>query len=624
MKRSHFLVCLLSFCLLFSFFPTGAVAEEKGEKEKEAAILSEILELRETNSETFLLDDGTFQCVVYAADKYYYDEDGFLAKIDNTIVEKECIIDGVTYSYQNKASATPMMFGEKDDVAVRIELGGDAFTMQPVDAYPVPATIGKTEHNNAFEDYYSNQSNLICYDSIYDNTDLIYVVGITGLKEYMVLKDKSAPSTFQYRVSVSDDFTVETEDSAICFYNKDGEESFSFDPLYAVDSEGKYTDQISYELDSVENGVVSITVRLEDEQYFQSEAVYPVLLDPTITISSYSQIYDACVCSRYPSTNYSSNSFLRTGRDSDYYVRRSFIQFVLPASVNGASIASAYMDLYCMSGVAPTISAYRVNSSWTSSSITWNNMPSYSSSSGSFNQQSGGWYRAFITSLVQNWANGNYNNYGVLVRDSTETGTSHWSTYYSSEAGNSYLPKLVINYHTSLSVNVPYYAQLTNATCGAACLRMVFAYYNVNLSEAQVIEYAKNVTGSATGYKNQTAHYQILNTYQSSTTYSYHSFTSGSLSTDEFAAKTANNLYYSRPYIILVNIPSGNGYFPYSSNGHFLVVKAISNVDYITVNDPYMKYLNSSYSSTVTMPASFLRDRALGTTGNGEVTTVYW
>ena len=48
-----------------------------------AARIATLEELREPNSDTYLLSDGSYECVVYAEDKYYEDENGKMIWINN-------------------------------------------------------------------------------------------------------------------------------------------------------------------------------------------------------------------------------------------------------------------------------------------------------------------------------------------------------------------------------------------------------------------------------------------------------------------------------------------------------------------------------------------------------------
>ena len=65
-------------------------AEEPGKNQKSDGNVIQVCEiegLRTKSSETFLLSDGTYDCVVYSENKYFEDGGGNLVPIDNTVVE---------------------------------------------------------------------------------------------------------------------------------------------------------------------------------------------------------------------------------------------------------------------------------------------------------------------------------------------------------------------------------------------------------------------------------------------------------------------------------------------------------------------------------------------------------
>ena len=103
-----------------------------------------------------------------------------------------------------------------------------------------------------------------------------------------------------------------------------------------------------------------------------------MLIDPSTMITGETNTKDSYVSSRYGTTNYYMNNYLKTGRDADYYTRRTFIKFDLPTNLYGANIAYAYINIKMYTGSTPSINAYRVTGNWTSSTITWNNMPGIS------------------------------------------------------------------------------------------------------------------------------------------------------------------------------------------------------------------------------------------------------
>lgn len=619
--------CMIQCAAMLQAF--AASYEDNAEEKAETNVfrMKEIEELRDVNSETYLLSDGTYECRVFAEDKYYQNDSGELIAIDNSIVSTKFAFDGTQYGYGNASGKTEIYFSDADVPSVLMILpDSEPISFSPVKSTSVKAVVDDKYMEIEFDGFKFDGDNSIRFEDLFQSTDFIYSVVNSGLKEYIILKDSLAPTEFLFNYTVGKNTVKSNDNGTITFYNPDGKEILTLNSLFAVDSNGCISEKLGYTIADNMDGTVTVGVKLSEEYVNSKERVFPILIDPTVTATGSSTTYDACVCSMYPSTNYQYNSFLRTGRDDEYYIRRSYIKFTLPSSLSGTTINSAYLDVFKCSGATPNVSVYRVNSSWSSSSITWNNKPSFSSSYGTLYNHSGGWYRTNIATLVQHWINGTYTNYGVVLKDSTETGTSQWTTYYSADS-SSYLPELIITYTgststpaSSVNLSVPYYPQETTITCGAASLRMVLAYYGYVRTEQQVKDLAYEVTGNVNGYKYQTQHYAVLNRALSNVTHSYHSFTSSSLSDAQFTNKVNSNLSNSHPIIVLVNWQSDRTYFPYSTEGHFIVVKGIDTDGKITILDPYSNYAGTS---SVTLPASTLKTYAIGRTF-GEVTSVSW
>lgn len=219
-----------------------------------------------------------------------------------------------------------------------------------------------------------------------------------------------------------------------------------------MDSAGAFTDALTYSFTPVKGtDTITVTVTLDNTYLSDPNRVFPVIIDPTVMIS-FSETADACVCSYTENTNYQMATQLRTGKDTDYGIRRSYIKFEIPSHIPPNSVTNAVLEIEKLSGVAPTVKAYRCTEYWTSSTITWKNQAAYTTvgQSSLASQYSSGstWYTMNVTSIVQGWVNVSYSNFGFLIKDITEYDTSHWTTIYSSDAPSPHKPELHITYTT--------------------------------------------------------------------------------------------------------------------------------------------------------------------------------
>ena len=109
---SLMLVFQLSIPAVAMTFPGSAEAEKA---ENVNTIMSEeLIELREPNSKTFQLSNGTYECIIYAEDMHYEDGRGNLSEIDNSIVRESYSFGDVTYAYRNAANKNIVHFAETE------------------------------------------------------------------------------------------------------------------------------------------------------------------------------------------------------------------------------------------------------------------------------------------------------------------------------------------------------------------------------------------------------------------------------------------------------------------------------------------------------------------------------
>ena len=465
MKRIRQIISFgLQLAILMSLLLGSTMADAVAAKAESVKVerVGEIESLRETNSETYLLSDGSYECVVYAYDKYYRHASGSLQLIDNTIKLEEVKSQQVGRRYKNAANAFDVFFQDGTTPTVTIQKEGLSigFSALPssggnssrLSASSCVAEIGVIESHAALGGLTQTGDNTVTYADAFFNADLVYVLDNWALKEYIILKNREAANEYSFLLTTNG-LTLRTTEDGAYFTDESGKQRFAFDSLFAVDANGVMTEALSYSFVPVKDTAdVLVTVTLDNNYLQAAERAFPVVIDPTIMISS-SDTADACVCSGYIDTNYQMATQLRTGYDSDYGIRRTYIKFNIPASIPAYSVTDATLDLEKVSGAVPQTRAYRCTASWSSGSITWRNSPGYSTTNMStvsvpFREGSV-WYTMNVTGLVQDWVNGTYANYGFVVRDQNESDPNHWTTFYSSDAGSPHKPELHITYNES-------------------------------------------------------------------------------------------------------------------------------------------------------------------------------
>ena len=181
MKR---IVSIVLFVSLIISFSIPACANETNPEEEITRIKEEV-ELREPKADTFLMSDGSYECVVYSCDKYFENDSGKLVEIDNSIVNTELTIGEESYAYVNKANST-MIYFSNSKPAVYIDSKGKKLSFEMLDSQSTSAVAGGDETMGSIFGYELSGDNYITYHNAKPQTDMVYEVRNGLLKEYIV------------------------------------------------------------------------------------------------------------------------------------------------------------------------------------------------------------------------------------------------------------------------------------------------------------------------------------------------------------------------------------------------------------------------------------------------------
>ena len=134
---------------------------------------------------------------------------------------------------------------------------------------------------------------------------------------------------------------------------------------------------------------------------------------------------------------------------------RSLVQFDVSAIAPGTQIAQATLSLYLVHSCdigerTHKVKVYRTSDQWTESSVTWNDQPGRADSYASVSIPSRTWgrYSFDVTDLVRGWVNGNFPNYGLMVRGPESSGddSARLGFYTREVIGTTYDPYIQITY----------------------------------------------------------------------------------------------------------------------------------------------------------------------------------
>jgi hypothetical protein len=484
----------------------GAVVQETGETQntsESSERLYEVVELREKNSKTYQLSDGTFQYVGSAEDIHYEDEDGSLKEINNAITDKP---GKEGYVYSNTANSWHAYFSdslceknavvlEKDNYQIAFSITGAKSQSKATKS----SVLDKSE--SMFDEMLVDDNRVVVYKDVFEAIDVAYTTRTNGVKEEIILRNALASYVFEFDFTLNGLSVLEKEGS-ILFADSEGQSVFSLEPLYMEDANGKYSEKVKYTIEKNEDGC-KITIIADEEYLNASDTQYPVIIDPSIIISG-SLTSDTCVDQQYPSSNYNASVNLWTGGLYNTNAMRTYIKFYLPTNIPAANVTSAYLRIKQNAYATPTIRANKVTEPWSITGITWNNRADYTTvnQSGIAIQDAPAWYRMYTTAIVQEWLDGD-SNYGFCVREYYEDNTNQKTRYYSSNAPYPNRPELVINFSSynyygprpytfmqNVDINCVGYANYYSAW---GYLNPTYEGLNACTSEAELWSYSQNL-----------------------------------------------------------------------------------------------------------------------------------
>jgi RHS repeat-associated protein len=432
----------MTMALAAAAFVVAGPMSPRTEGASEAAV-QELVGQRTATSETFRNDDGSFTTSAYAAPIHYLDNAGKWAKIDSTLVDSPL----AAYAWTNRANSFHVHFkNQLADDYLRFAVRGRPFTLSLAGALKAKAAAHGAE---------------IRYAGALADVGLDYAVRTDGLEETLTLANASVPA--QYR------FTLDPLGAAVSPRQLPGGSWAFMSPRHhgpvfvlaaprAVDASGK--DGGSHaQLDVKRSGKTFSVVLSVDAQWLHDPARdFPVRLDPTITLQPASQTGNfittcgSCTDTATP---------LWIGAD-DTDVWRALVQFDLSSIPPGATVTSANFGLWNDStscvyagtgdcGVSShSLEAHKVTKAWNNTTTTSNQLgfdPAVLSTFTLAANAPDQWMTWNVATTAQSWLNGTQQNYGLLVKRTTEPlGVGGPAPPGNDAADPTHAPKLDITY----------------------------------------------------------------------------------------------------------------------------------------------------------------------------------
>lgn len=346
------------------------------------------------------------------------------------------------YSYVNLDNDIKTLFPQNLSKDNSIIIGSENINIAMYPIFPTDSSV------------YMNEDK-IYYDEAFGKfTSLRYQTLFNGLKEDIIL-EKYTESKFKFVIDIGDYVPV-LENNYIYIKSEDGLTVATINPIYVYSSsidEAQFSYDNSFIVEKENNGKYEITVCVDEEFLKNPKTVYPVYIDPTITINSTGSgsgktIIDTPIYNGSSVSNQSSgsNSLALIGKvDSTYGVGRLLIKFPGLMKKNfmnsNYTITNAKLIFLEVSGhtTKSGIAAYQYTGP------NWDETSTYSSSiwNGVGNHIDWRWFYypdhtsefLNILSAVKNWqTNHSLGNKGLILKNiSSESDFSKTKTMYTSE-----------------------------------------------------------------------------------------------------------------------------------------------------------------------------------------------
>ncbi len=300
----------------------------------------------------------------------------------------------------------------------------------------------------------------LTYKSVYsDNVDASYTVLPNRVKENIILTEKTDLQNYSMNIKCEDLIPTITDDNCVEFKDVNGKIQYIIQAPYMFDDIYELSYDIQITIETVDGGYI-ITFTPNQEWLSSDDRVYPITIDPTVrTNTTKANFSDTYV---YEGSSASSTRCfeerLRIGVysvSSSYKAHRAFWKVATlptidsPVTITGASFRLTFPSATTTSRA---FSLYKANSSWTSETITWSNMPSCTLLASNVARNTSSNTVTFsgtnVTDTVRGWYNTGVNN-GFMIRYTDETKTNpDFNVAYSSDNTTStgYMPYLTITY----------------------------------------------------------------------------------------------------------------------------------------------------------------------------------
>jgi hypothetical protein len=459
-KGIRLIAAVFAALLVLVSASVALAAQDEGQEQGASfpAAEGESLPARTADSETVNLPDGRLETKIHSGPINFRDEEGNWHPIEEDLEEGD---------------ASALENGQNNfDLALPEQLDGGAVRVSTDDGWVSSELLGTNT------DAAEVENNSASYGADQGNLEFELSSLATGLKEDIVLADPSQPSKFSYLLKASAGLTPQRQDDgSIAFLDGGGKQLFVLPAPIMLDSRPglpAISDEIEYGLQERGAGEWLLTIEADREWTGSPERVWPIRLDPSLTVPSPSLDCDYLVYGGSNTWNGCGSTGFGQLRAAYWPAHgetavereRSILQFDTSSIPSTASIVKATVGLFALweGERVNGIELRRATKSW-NSAVGWFKTglgSEWTTAGGDFTSEGAGilgekkgWWEfssESLTALVEGWSSGKVTNQGMILKQMEEEHCQlpacpdSWIAFGSSAAESTQRPYLSVVY----------------------------------------------------------------------------------------------------------------------------------------------------------------------------------
>ncbi len=304
-KTLKIISVILTICMMFGIISMVATAQSAAQMPtltanvSDCEIVKELVAERTENTKTFLMSDGSKTVAAYDQPIHFLDENDTWQDIDNTMTSV-----GDEYMTVDSNIESSVKKTLSDGMSVSVSANGHDISWGYLNVNDSKAAVINESSSQNTDNHLdlTDLTSKVLYSDVFESVDAEYIVTPTGVKENIILKDKSAQNEFLLKYNYSGLSVSQISDKTICL--KSGNDViYTISAPVMTDNDGQISDDLRFDIISKSDD--ELVLKLTAERSFLNNAKYPVSIDPNLEIKSASDIS----VSRYNTS---------TGSDYDY------------------------------------------------------------------------------------------------------------------------------------------------------------------------------------------------------------------------------------------------------------------------------------------------------------------